>query len=154
MPSHELIGDVIEVVADDIRLRADPQNIVAGPLDQRRLPAGRHGPKRVPCVAGDKTELRGLNPELPLNSASRSLHSAAGTSECGGVVENFSKSSFLSASSILMPCVSASIFILANQRRMALFSPKMRAKTGSMVCRSSSVSVDVEDNQRKSGHFI
>ena len=33
----------------------------------------------------------------------RSLRSAAGTSVCGGMVENFSVSSFLSASVILMP---------------------------------------------------
>ena len=64
MSSDELIGDVIQVIADDLRLRADPQHIVTGPFDQRGLPAGRHGTQRVPCVAGDQTELRGLNPKL------------------------------------------------------------------------------------------
>ena len=63
----ELIGDVIQVIADDLRLRAHPQNIVADPLDQRCFPAGRHGTERVPCMAGDKTELGGLNPKLPLD---------------------------------------------------------------------------------------
>ena len=53
----QLIGNVIQVVADDVRLRPDFQEIVADSLYQRRFPAGRHGPKRVPCVARDKTEL-------------------------------------------------------------------------------------------------
>src|SRR5215468_3526896 len=46
--------------------------------------------------------------------ASRSFDRAAGTSGYGGIVENFSLSSRLSASLILMPCVSASIFITAD----------------------------------------
>jgi hypothetical protein len=29
----ELIGNVVQVIADDLRLRTDPQNIVAGTLD-------------------------------------------------------------------------------------------------------------------------
>jgi hypothetical protein len=57
VPSDELIGDVIQVIADDVRLRADPQHIVADPLDQRCFPAGRDGAKRVPCVARDEAEL-------------------------------------------------------------------------------------------------
>jgi hypothetical protein len=36
----ELIGHVIQVIADDLRLRADSQDIVADPLDQRCSPAG------------------------------------------------------------------------------------------------------------------
>ena len=71
LPSHvsrdELIGNVIQVIADDLRLRANPQNVVADPLDQRCFPAGRHGAKRVPCMARDKTELRGFHPKLPLD---------------------------------------------------------------------------------------
>jgi hypothetical protein len=63
----ELICAFIQVIADDLRLSADSQNIVADPLDQRRFPAGRRGSKRVPCVARDQTELRGLNPKLPLD---------------------------------------------------------------------------------------
>src|SRR6516162_9161573 len=66
VPRDELIGDVTQVVADDVWLRSNPQNIVADPLDQRGFPAGRHGAKRVP-VARDKTELRGLNPKLPFD---------------------------------------------------------------------------------------
>ena len=159
--SDELVGDVIQVIADDLRLGADAQNIVADPLDQRGFPARRHGAKRVPGMARDKAELRGLDTELLLDisvSLARRLMvlhavraetplekiddaamfklaglyfeqivgereqpetrvaqfaSAAGTSGCGGIVENFSFSSSLSASSILMPCVSASIFITA-----------------------------------------
>ena len=54
---NELIGNVVEVIADKLRLRADAQQVVADTLDQRRLPARRDGAKRVPCVAGDETEL-------------------------------------------------------------------------------------------------
>jgi len=61
----ELIGNVIQVIADDLRLGADSQNIVAGSLDQRCFPAGRYRAKRVPCMARDKAELRGLNSKLP-----------------------------------------------------------------------------------------
>src|ERR1700704_4316838 len=63
----ELIGNAIQVVTDDVRLRADSQDIVTDPLDQRCFPAGRHGAKRVPCMAGDKTELRGPDPKLLLD---------------------------------------------------------------------------------------
>ena len=65
MSGDELIGNVIQVIADDLRLGADSQNIVAGSLDQRCFPAGRYGAKRVPCMARDKAELRGLNSKLP-----------------------------------------------------------------------------------------
>src|SRR5215469_4543508 len=97
--------------------------------------------------------------------ALRSLRSAAGTSGWGGMVENFSVSSFLSASQSLMPRVSASIFITAppisvngtycpatvkaaeykirfeNHNRIADLSPKMRSKVGAIVSRLSSVSL-------------
>jgi hypothetical protein len=53
VPGDELVGDVVEVIADDLRLRAHPQQIVAGPSDQRRFPARRHGAERVPGMAGD-----------------------------------------------------------------------------------------------------
>ena len=67
VPSDELIGDVTQVIADDLRLRAHSQNIVAEPLDQCCFPAGCHSAKRVPCVAGDQTELGGFNPKLPFD---------------------------------------------------------------------------------------
>jgi hypothetical protein len=38
-----LIGNVVQVIAYDVRLRANPQNIVSDTFDQRRLPAGRDG---------------------------------------------------------------------------------------------------------------
>jgi hypothetical protein len=38
-----LIGNVVEVIAYDLRLRADPQNIVADTPDQRSPPARRDG---------------------------------------------------------------------------------------------------------------
>jgi hypothetical protein len=63
----KLVGNVIQVIANDLRLRANSQNIVAGALDQRGFPAGRDGAERVPGMTGDKTELRGLNPKLPLD---------------------------------------------------------------------------------------
>ena len=62
MAGDELIGDIVEVVSDNLRLRAYSQNIVPNTLDQRRLPARRDGAERVPCVAGDKTELGRLSP--------------------------------------------------------------------------------------------
>jgi hypothetical protein len=65
--ADELIGNITEVIADDLRLRADPQNVVPDPLDQRRLPAGSHRAKRVPCMARNQTKLRGLNPKLALH---------------------------------------------------------------------------------------
>jgi hypothetical protein len=63
----ELIGNVIRIIADHLQLRADPQNIVADLLDQRRSPADRHGAERVPGMARDQAEPGGLNPELPLD---------------------------------------------------------------------------------------
>src|SRR5258708_29369222 len=57
----KLIGNFGQVVADDLRLRADAENVVAGTLDQRRLPARGDGAERVPCVAGDEAELGGLD---------------------------------------------------------------------------------------------
>ena len=64
MPSDELIGDVVQVIAYDVRLWANPQNVVSGTFDQSGLPAGRDGAENVPCVAGYKTELGRLNSEL------------------------------------------------------------------------------------------
>jgi hypothetical protein len=60
----ELIGNIIKVIADDLRLGTYSQNIIANPLDQRGFPTGRHGAKRVPCMTGDKAELGGSNPKL------------------------------------------------------------------------------------------
>jgi len=45
----ELAGDVVEVVADNLRLRADSQEIIADTLDQRRLPARRDGRECPMC---------------------------------------------------------------------------------------------------------
>jgi hypothetical protein len=61
VPGDELIGNVIKIIAHDLWLRANPQDIVTGPLDERCFPAGRHGTKRVPCMARDQTQPRGLN---------------------------------------------------------------------------------------------
>ena len=36
--SDELIGNVIQVIAEDLRLRADSQNIVTDPLNQPNVP--------------------------------------------------------------------------------------------------------------------
>jgi hypothetical protein len=63
----ELLGDVIEIVADDPRLRTDAQYIVADPPDQRRVPAGGHGAECVPRMACDKTKLRGCHSKLFLD---------------------------------------------------------------------------------------
>ena len=63
----ELIGHVVQVVADDMGLRSDFQNIVADTLDQRALPARRDGAESVPGVARNEAELRGLGAELILD---------------------------------------------------------------------------------------
>jgi pimeloyl-ACP methyl ester carboxylesterase len=67
VPGDEPVGDIVEVVADDLRLRTDSQNIVAGTLDQRCLPARRDGAQGIPCVTSDKAELRGLDRKLFLD---------------------------------------------------------------------------------------
>jgi len=65
----KLIGDVVQVIAHDLRLRADAQHIIAGTLDQRRLPSRCDGAQRIPGVAGDQTELGGLSAEFLLDIA-------------------------------------------------------------------------------------
>ena len=65
----ELIGDVIEVVADDLRLGAYAEEVVAGTLDQRGRPACRDGSEGVPSMAGDETEPGGLDRKLSLDIA-------------------------------------------------------------------------------------
>jgi hypothetical protein len=69
VPDNELIGDIVEVVADDLRLRAYSQDIIPDALDQRCLPARRNGAKGVPRVAGDQTEPRRFGPQLFLDIA-------------------------------------------------------------------------------------
>ena len=56
VPGDELIGNVTQVIADDLWLRANPQNIVTGPFDQRCFPAGCHRAKGIPCMARDHTK--------------------------------------------------------------------------------------------------
>src|SRR5262249_57582213 len=48
-------------------LRSDSQDIVADALNQRRFPARGDGAERVPGVARNKAELRGLRAELLLD---------------------------------------------------------------------------------------
>jgi hypothetical protein len=62
VPGNESIGDIVEVVADDLRLRAYSQDVVSDTLDQCRLPAGRDRADGVPCVAGDKQNRDGSAP--------------------------------------------------------------------------------------------
>ena len=64
MSGDELIGDVIQVIADDLRLRAYPENCVANSLDQRGLPTSCDSTESIPCMASDETELGGPNPKL------------------------------------------------------------------------------------------
>jgi hypothetical protein len=53
--SHDkLIGHIVQIFADDVRLRTDSQDIVADAFDQCSLPTGRYGAKCVPGVAGDQ----------------------------------------------------------------------------------------------------
>ena len=67
MSSDEFIGNVVQVTADYLRLRADPQKIIADALDQRCPPSCRDGAEGVPRVAGDKAQLRGLNSKFVLD---------------------------------------------------------------------------------------
>jgi hypothetical protein len=53
--SDELLGNIRQVITDDLRLRTDCQDIVSNSLDQCRLPAGRNRAEGVPCMAGDQT---------------------------------------------------------------------------------------------------
>ena len=72
-------------------------------------------PAPLGLVLGFLDALQGRD-DAPVNSrksALSSLRSSAGASGCDGIVENFSVSSSSSASSILIPRVSASIFITA-----------------------------------------
>ena len=55
MTGNKLIGNVAQIIADDLRLRTDSQNIVARSFDQRGFPAGSNCAERIPCMAGDKT---------------------------------------------------------------------------------------------------
>ena len=78
--SDELIGNVVQVIAYYLRLRADPQEIIADALDQRSPPACRDGAEGVPRVAGDKAQLRGLNSKFVLDisvSLSRTAYDAS-----------------------------------------------------------------------------
>jgi len=62
-----LFGDLIEVVANDVRLRAHSQHIVAHTFDQRALPARRDGAESIPGVASNEAKLRGFNSKLSLD---------------------------------------------------------------------------------------
>ena len=78
--SDELIGNVVQVTAYYLGLRADPQKIIADALDQRSPPACRDGGEGVPRVAGDKAQLRGLNSKFVLDisvSLSRTAYDAS-----------------------------------------------------------------------------
>src|ERR1700761_1665481 len=69
VPRDQLVGDVVEVVADDLRLRTDAKHVIAGALDQRSLPARGHRAERVPGVAGGQGEIGGLCATLALDIA-------------------------------------------------------------------------------------
>ncbi len=64
VPCNELIGNVIQIIADELRLRAYAQDVVADTLDQRGVPARGDGTERIPGVAGDQAELGRLGAEL------------------------------------------------------------------------------------------
>src|SRR5262249_476181 len=66
-PGDELIGNVVQVIADDLRLRPDSQDLVRRAPDQCRFPAGRYRAECVPGVARDQAELRRLDPKFPLD---------------------------------------------------------------------------------------
>jgi hypothetical protein len=55
MTGNQLIGNVAQIIAYDLRLRTDSQKIVARSFDEHGFPAGSNCAERVPCMAGDKT---------------------------------------------------------------------------------------------------
>ena len=57
MAADQLIGDIVEIIADHLRLRPDAEHIIAGTPDQRGLPAGGDRAERIPGVAGDQAEI-------------------------------------------------------------------------------------------------
>ena len=57
MPGDELIGDVMEIGTDDVRLRPDRQHIIPDAPNQRGLPSGGDGPERIPGMARDQAQL-------------------------------------------------------------------------------------------------
>jgi acyl-CoA synthetase (AMP-forming)/AMP-acid ligase II len=63
VPLDELVSDLIEVLADVVRLRADIQRRVALTKDERALPASRAGADRVPDVARDQADVAGSDLE-------------------------------------------------------------------------------------------
>jgi len=63
----ELIGNIVKIIADDVRLRTDAQNFIANALDERGFPAGRYCAKCIPGVAGYETKLRWADAKLPLD---------------------------------------------------------------------------------------
>ena len=65
VPDDELVGHIIQVIADDLRLRTNIQQVVTDALDQRRLPTGGHCTKRVPGMAGNQAKLRWVDAEFP-----------------------------------------------------------------------------------------
>src|SRR6185312_4587650 len=69
VPDDQLIGDVVEVVTNDLRLGTYAKEIVADALDQGRFPTGCHCAEGVPGMAGGETHLRGNGAELLLDIA-------------------------------------------------------------------------------------
>ena len=67
VPRDQLIGDVIESVADNMRLGTDAEQVVAGALDQRGFPTGGDRAQRIPGVAGDQAHVGGFGAELFLD---------------------------------------------------------------------------------------
>ena len=67
----ELIGDVVQILAHEFRLRTDAQKIIADTFDERTFPSRRHGADGIPGMASDETEILRLRAEFAFD-ASRS----------------------------------------------------------------------------------
>jgi hypothetical protein len=67
VPGDELIGNVVQVAANNLRLRTDSQKIIAGPLNERCVPASSNRSKHVPAMAGDHTQIGGLSAKFLLD---------------------------------------------------------------------------------------
>ena len=67
VPCDELIGDVGEIVTDDVRLGTDPQHVIPAAPDKGGFPTGGDRAQRVPGMAGDQAKLRGLGLQFSLD---------------------------------------------------------------------------------------
>jgi hypothetical protein len=65
MAGDQLVGDLTEVRAGNLRLGSDVQERIARPQDKRSLPTRRDRTQSVPGMASDQTDFRRLSLHCP-----------------------------------------------------------------------------------------